>query len=190
MANGVKFYSSAQQIASNYEKYKDLFAENKKSELGQSDFLSLMTEQMKNQDFMNPTDNTESIAQLAQFNSLQQMQQMTYYAGASFATSLIGKSVTLGSADSGSVEKITGVVSAIKLNGESFEVIVNGKSYKTANIMQVGSATSTTTTPATPTTDTTVKAAAASADVSKDTDETSDEADLLQPVGPVVNMFI
>jgi len=172
MANGVTFYSSAQQIASNYEQYKDLFAENKKSELGQSDFLSLMTEQMKNQNFMDPVDNTESIAQLAQFNTLQQMQQMTYYAGASFATSLIGKSVTLGSAESGSVEKITGVVSAIKLNGESFEVIVNGKSYKTANIMQVGSATSTTTTPAT---ETTVKAAAASADASKDTDETSDD---------------
>jgi len=190
MANGVTFYSSAQQIASNYERYKDLFAENKKSELGQSDFLSLMTEQMKSQDFMNPTDNTEQIAQLAQFNTLQQMQQMAYYAGASFASTLVGKSVTLGSAESGNVQKITGVVSAIKLNGESFEIVVNGKSYTMANIMEIGSAATVTTT--TPATDTAKKVeTGAAADTSEDANETSDdETVLMQPVGPVVNMFI
>jgi len=138
MANSVGVSSSAQQIANNYEKYKDFFAEEKKGELGQSDFLNLMTEQMKNQDFMNPTDNAQYIAQLAQFNSLQQMQQMTYYTNASFAASLVGKNVTMASSDgSGNLQTETGPVSAIKLNGQTFEIVVNGKSFTTANLMEV-----------------------------------------------------
>ncbi|MDB3896681.1 flagellar biosynthesis protein FlgJ [Alphaproteobacteria bacterium] len=44
--------------------------ENKKSSdtLGQDDFLKLMTTQLQNQDPFKPTDNTEMIAQMAQFS--------------------------------------------------------------------------------------------------------------------------
>ncbi len=38
--------------------------------LGQSDFLRLMTEQMKSQDPMDPVDNKEMLAQMAQFSQL------------------------------------------------------------------------------------------------------------------------
>ena len=38
--------------------------------LGQADFLKLMTAQMQNQDPFNPTDNTQMVAQMAQFSSL------------------------------------------------------------------------------------------------------------------------
>ena len=38
--------------------------------LGQSDFLRLMTEQMKQQDPFDPVDNKEMLAQMAQFSSL------------------------------------------------------------------------------------------------------------------------
>lgn len=41
-------------------------------ELGQGDFLTLLVTQLKNQDPLNPTNNTEFVAQLAQFSQLEQ----------------------------------------------------------------------------------------------------------------------
>ncbi len=139
MADGVNGMSGADQVLSNYEKYKDYFKTNKNDSLGQDQFLALMVEQMKNQDFMNPTDNSEYISQMAQFSNVQQMQQMSYYTNATYATSLVGKTVTMAKTDAstGDAVKETGVVSSVKLNGTDFDIIVNGKTYSLKNIMEV-----------------------------------------------------
>ena len=47
-----------------------------KTTLGQADFLKLLTAQMSNQDPFNPVDNTQMIAQMAQFSSVAGISEM------------------------------------------------------------------------------------------------------------------
>ncbi|WP_310496102.1 flagellar hook capping FlgD N-terminal domain-containing protein [Sandarakinorhabdus sp.] len=44
--------------------------------LGQADFLELMTAQLKNQDPTKPVDNTEYVAQMAQFSTVNGIENM------------------------------------------------------------------------------------------------------------------
>ncbi len=48
----------------------------RKTELGQEDFFALLTTQLAQQDPFKPLDNTEFIAQMAQFSSLESLQAM------------------------------------------------------------------------------------------------------------------
>ncbi len=75
-----------------------------KNTLGKNDFLRLLTAQLANQDPLHPVDNQAFIAQLAQFSSLEQMQNVAskldtlLVAAASQTqlgtTSLVGRSVS------------------------------------------------------------------------------------------------
>ena len=60
------------------KKLSDVQAATKKSKdsLGQEDFLKLMTTQLSNQDPFAPQDNTQMIAQMAQFSTVTGIQQM------------------------------------------------------------------------------------------------------------------
>ena len=69
-------------------------ATTKSSTLGQADFLKLMTAQLKNQDPFAPVDNTQMVAQMAQFSSLAGITQMS--------TTLQAISDKLGSTTTGS----------------------------------------------------------------------------------------
>jgi flagellar basal-body rod modification protein FlgD len=73
--------------------------------MGQNDFLRLLTVQMQNQDPTNPVDNTKMIADMAQFSSLQAMQDLNTTVGsmsqmlkmtqAMQATTLVGHDVVI-----------------------------------------------------------------------------------------------
>lgn len=64
-----------------------------KKELGEEEFLQILAVQLANQDPLQPMEDTDFIAQMAQFNSLQQMQQLNATFNTSQAYSLIGKNV-------------------------------------------------------------------------------------------------
>ncbi|TBR09304.1 MAG: flagellar basal body rod modification protein [Lysobacter sp.] len=54
----------------------------RKKQLGQADFLRLMTEQLKNQDPLKPLEGTQMLGQLAQFSTVQGIENMQAALGA------------------------------------------------------------------------------------------------------------
>ena len=92
-----------------------------KSSLGIQDFLKILTTQLNYQDPLKPMDNQEFIAQLAQFTSLQQTQQMNEkldsllsIQAANQSVGLIGRSVDVRTSDGSAAG---GKVSALSLAG-------------------------------------------------------------------------
>ena len=63
-------------------------------------FLQLLVAQMKYQDPLEPTSNTEYISQYATFSQVEQMQNMAASMELSRASSLVGKLVTVETTDS------------------------------------------------------------------------------------------
>lgn len=90
--------------------------------LGKDEFLKLLIAQLRNQDPMKPMEDREFIAQLAQFNSLEQMQnlntsfsQMLKWQQLSQSSALIGKKIE--AVKVGGVE-VRGTVSEIKIGAD------------------------------------------------------------------------
>lgn len=108
------------------------------SQLGKEDFLMLLVTQMKYQDPLEPTDNTEYVAQLAQFTELEYMQNMTDVTQHTSAFSLVGKYVYVSSTgEGGHHEEAEGVVDFVNMkNGEAF-VSINGTEYSYDDIVKV-----------------------------------------------------
>ena len=103
-----------------------------------NDFLQLMVVQMTNQDFMNPTDNTEYMSQMAQFASMQAMNELASYSKTNYAMGLVGKEVTASRyTQTGELDTTTGTVTRVSLVGNEYKLYVDGKEYELEEIMQI-----------------------------------------------------
>ncbi|MCM1123879.1 MAG: flagellar hook capping protein [Eubacterium sp.] len=85
-------------------------------------FLQLLVAQMKYQDPLEPTSNTEYISQFATFSSLEQMQNMSATLELSRASTLVGQTVLMKVTDS------TGKTTQVQGNVD-FVVYENNKAY-------------------------------------------------------------
>jgi flagellar basal-body rod modification protein FlgD len=94
--------------------------------LNQQDFLNLLVTELQNQDPMNPMSDTDFIAQMAQFSTLQQAQQTYQSISETQATNLIGATVTV--SGTGGVTA-TGTVTSVLMNSGTPEIVVNGQPY-------------------------------------------------------------
>ncbi|MES1974494.1 MAG: flagellar hook capping FlgD N-terminal domain-containing protein [Pseudomonadota bacterium] len=102
--------------------------------LGQADFLKLMTAQLNNQDPFAPVDNTQMVAQMAQFSSLAGITDMNTTlkaisdklggTSASDALSYVGKTV-LTEGDTAYARTSGGIAGAVELDGDATDVNVS-----------------------------------------------------------------
>ncbi len=110
--------------------------------LGQADFLKLLMAQMQNQDPLNPVSGTDFTSQLAQFSSLQGIQQLnTNFAsllllqGLTQGTSLIGRSVTY--TKPGATLTSTGTVSAVNVANGNIQLVIGGQNVALSQVQSV-----------------------------------------------------
>ena len=108
-------------------------------ELGKDDFLKLLLTQLSNQDPTSPMENTEFIAQMAQFSSLEQMtnmsssfSKMAAFINSSEAAATLGKTVELDIGDT----NVQGIVEGAT-RGENPQVLVNGMYYSMDKIRAI-----------------------------------------------------
>jgi len=107
-------------------------------ELGKDEFINLLVTQLQYQDPLNPQDDTQFIAQMAQFSALEQMQNLNSSYSATKAFGMIGKLVSANlSDDSGSMNSIVGEVASVKMKSGKAFVVVNGYDIPVDNVLEV-----------------------------------------------------
>lgn len=101
------------------------------SELGKDAFLQLLTAQMQNQDPLNPSSDTEFIAQLAQFSSLEQMQNLNVSMSNQNAFGLVGKNVIInvGQSEGETKNQIAGVVQYVEIKEGKAHLAIEEELY-------------------------------------------------------------
>lgn len=115
------------------------------SALGKDQFLQLLITQLRHQDPINPVEDKEFIAQLAQFSSLEQMQNLNTnledmmmaqqkLTALGQATQMIGKEVELLTKDG---ESLFGLVTGVQFKNGWPEIIVDGKLYDFTEVVAI-----------------------------------------------------
>ncbi|MBO5474185.1 MAG: flagellar hook capping protein [Lachnospiraceae bacterium] len=100
------------------------------STLDKDAFLQLLVAQMKYQDPLEPTSNTEYISQYATFSELEQMQNMSASLELSRASALVGETVLLKVTDSsGHTTTVQGNVDYVVYENSKAYLSVNGELY-------------------------------------------------------------
>lgn len=108
------------------------------SQLGKDDFLLLLVTQMKYQDPLQPTDNTEYVAQLAQFSELEYMQNMMDITQHTSAFTLVGKYAYAETTSlTGTTQKEEGLVDFVTMKDGEAYVTINGVEFKYDDVIEV-----------------------------------------------------
>ena len=108
------------------------------SNLDKDAFLQLLVAQMKYQDPLEPTSNTEYISQFATFSELEQMQNMSATLELSRASSLIGQTVLLDVTDSsGRTKTVQGNVDYVVYESGKAYLSIGGQTYSLDDLSTV-----------------------------------------------------
>ncbi|AEY66576.1 flagellar hook capping FlgD N-terminal domain-containing protein [Clostridium sp. BNL1100] len=140
--SGINNSLTIDQIIESTKSKQEAAARKTGGELGKNDFLNLLVTQLRYQDPLQPVDDKEFIAQMAQFSSLEQMQNMNGSMTKSQAFTLIGKVITATTSDDKTLEvnSVQGTVTSVKMKDGKTFVVVNNKDVDVDSITQVDDA--------------------------------------------------
>jgi flagellar basal-body rod modification protein FlgD len=107
--------------------------------LGKDEFLQLLVTQLQNQDPLDPMDNTQFVAQMAQFSSLEQMKNLFQVSQFQQGASMIDKDIKAEiTDDDGTSELIYGTVtSARESNGDIYLTLNTGAEVNLDDVQAV-----------------------------------------------------
>ena len=109
--------------------------------MDQQDFLKILVAQVTSQDPLNPNGETDFVSQMTQFSMLEQFKGVqTEMTGLrtgqdlTSANSLLGRIVEV---DAGKQDRVLGLVSAVQIEAGKPKVVVGGRSFDVAKIIEV-----------------------------------------------------
>ena len=109
------------------------------SSLDLTDFLNLMVVQLQNQSIDSSMDTSDMLNQMVQMEMITALTNMTDASVMSYASSLVGKEVTVAIRDGSKLEeKVIEVMGTGMANGEQVIFSKEGDAYKLSDIMAVG----------------------------------------------------
>lgn len=116
-----------------------------KNQLKMEDFLNLLVAQLSNQDMYNTVDNTEYMAQMAQFSVLQgvtdlqkSVENLNEIALSSYSVNMIGKEAVIAKENvNGEIEKLVGIIEGVSYYEGETKVMIDGKHYSLSRVMEI-----------------------------------------------------
>lgn len=111
---------------------------NAGSEMGKDQFLKLLVTQLQNQDPLNPMEDKEFIAQMAQFSSLEQIQNLVKATELQQATAMIGQVIKAEVTGDDGAELVYGRVISVKMDKSvTYLTLDNGREIKSSDAKTV-----------------------------------------------------
>ena len=102
--------------------------------ISQQDFLQILLTQLTDQDPLKPMDNTEFVAQLAQFSTLEQTQELSDTVTNSLATQTASQAVAMLGRTVTTTSGTSGIVTAIDFSGTSPLLTLNSGGQTSSGI--------------------------------------------------------
>lgn len=131
------FTESSSKAADNTSASKEKKAS---SGMDKNAFMKILVAQMKYQDPMQPTSNTEYIAQYAQFSQVEALDNMSKTMEQQRASQLVGQYVTLdNSSVGGEGATVSGMVDYVTYSGSKMYFNIGGNSYDVDTLLSVDS---------------------------------------------------
>lgn len=129
--------SKLSSLSSDY--YASSSSTANKNDIGKDAFLNLLVTQMKYQDPINPTDDKEFMSQMAQFTSLEQLQNLNKAQDESKAYNLVGKYIMSSEYNgmTGATSVTEGRVEGVIMKSGEAYVVVGEKQIKVSDIDEV-----------------------------------------------------